>query len=479
MSVAATSRRPVTSSSTTRPTRRRAPDWSTTLWAVGGSVLVLLVVQGWSALHLTRSTTELHSILSESRLVAMEFERRIGYGGLIHNFKNYVLRPREERYRTLALRDAERALHLLDRLEESAEGLGVDVSLTNTRRMIEFYSERLAQVRELAVNNLSARAVDLRVRYDDQPALQEVNSATSLLERAIEGRVETLQRREAMITMSSTAITAILGATLVGFVGLRKQRYTSELDVLFDALVKSNDELQGANASLNRFAGIVSHDLKTPLRHMSILGEFIREDRDDHEAVDAHLDTLERQASKMALIVDSLLDFTETAFNEPRVGTVDLEQLFRSVKRDLEPELEKGNASIESEIELDGPIRADPELLSRVFCNLIGNSLKYARPGVPARIVVRAVTDGERTVITVTDNGIGIEKRFARKIFEPMQRLHGPHSGYEGVGIGLALVRSIVESHGGAIWLDTDFVDGTRIGFSLPGEPCSRQRPTT
>jgi light-regulated signal transduction histidine kinase (bacteriophytochrome) len=111
-------------------------------------------------------------------------------------------------------------------------------------------------------------------------------------------------------------------------------------------------------------------------------------------------------------------------------------------------------------------VRGDGGLLTNVFQNLIGNAIKFrtsARPDVQ----IEALRDGPSWLCSVTDNGIGIEPRFAERVFVIFQRLHSREA-YAGTGIGLALCRKIVEFHGGTIWLDTDRYPGTRIWFTLP-----------
>jgi len=115
-------------------------------------------------------------------------------------------------------------------------------------------------------------------------------------------------------------------------------------------------------------------------------------------------------------------------------------------------------------------VEGEESLLMTLFGNLVNNSLKFRRPGVPSRVHVSARRLDSEWEITVRDNGIGIEREFAEKVFVIFQRLH-PRDAYPGTGIGLAIVKKIVEYHGGRIWLDGDVTDGTAIRFTLPGAP--------
>jgi hypothetical protein len=112
-------------------------------------------------------------------------------------------------------------------------------------------------------------------------------------------------------------------------------------------------------------------------------------------------------------------------------------------------------------------IRGEEPLLTNLLVNLVSNSVKFRRPDVPAKVHVSArLVDGEWE-ISCRDNGIGIEPEFADKIFVIFQRLHSKDA-YPGTGIGLAIVKKIVEYHGGRVWVDTDADEGTTIRFTLP-----------
>jgi signal transduction histidine kinase len=112
-------------------------------------------------------------------------------------------------------------------------------------------------------------------------------------------------------------------------------------------------------------------------------------------------------------------------------------------------------------------VRADPTLLAMLWLNLIGNALKFAKEGEPPRVEIEVTQADGVWRFSVTDHGIGIEPQFQDKIFVIFQRLHARGT-YPGTGIGLAMCKRIVEFHGGRIWLDTEYRDGTRISFTLP-----------
>ena len=112
-------------------------------------------------------------------------------------------------------------------------------------------------------------------------------------------------------------------------------------------------------------------------------------------------------------------------------------------------------------------IHADESQISRVFQNLIGNALKFRKEGVQPKIHIKAQKEGYEYIFSVQDNGIGIEEQYSDRIFEVFKRLH-PIGEYEGTGIGLAIVKRIIERHGGRIWVESEFGVGSTFYFTIP-----------
>jgi light-regulated signal transduction histidine kinase (bacteriophytochrome) len=166
----------------------------------------------------------------------------------------------------------------------------------------------------------------------------------------------------------------------------------------------------------------------------------------------------------MQRLINDLLAFSRIGRLTAGFTDVDLDRVLTEVKSQLEV-----RAGEHGRIEwTDLPmVEGEEPLLTTLFVNLIGNSLKFARPDVPPVIQVTAERDGDQWRINVRDNGIGIEAEFADKVFVIFQRLHA-RDAYEGTGIGLAIVKKIIEYHGGRIWLDLDVAEGTSINFTLP-----------
>ena len=233
-------------------------------------------------------------------------------------------------------------------------------------------------------------------------------------------------------------------------------------------------ELRRYETDLAVFAGVVAHDLKAPLTvvrgHCEAADEELAE-AGDAEAVVATREAMRRvvrAVDRMAGLIDTLLAYA-TARDAPlKVGLIELGPLLAEVIRDR---VEYLPADRQPDLYV-GPmpaIRADPAMLRHVLDNLIGNALKYVRPGGTARVdVTAAAAPGGGVQIDVADRGIGIPDRDKPEVFETFHRSTAA-AGYAGTGLGLAICKRIVERHGGAIGVADNPGGGTRFFFTLPG----------
>ncbi|AGL18024.1 ATP-binding protein [Actinoplanes sp. N902-109] len=226
------------------------------------------------------------------------------------------------------------------------------------------------------------------------------------------------------------------------------------------------DELTRSNRDLEQFAYVASHDLQEPLRKVASFCQLLQ--RRYAGQLDARADQYIAfavdGAERMQRLINDLLAFSRIGRLTSGFTEVDLDRVLTQVRSQLEE-----RAGPDATITWTGlpAVRGEEPLLTTLFANLIGNSLKFRRPGVPPEITVTAAREDDHWALTVRDNGIGIEPEFADKIFVIFQRLH-PRETYEGTGIGLAIVKKIVEYHGGTIALDTTVSPGAGFHITLP-----------
>lgn len=242
------------------------------------------------------------------------------------------------------------------------------------------------------------------------------------------------------------------------------------------------EELQRSNTNLEEFAYAASHDLKEPIRKVLFFADRLKnklKDRLDEE--DARLfSRLEAANQRMGCLVDDLLTYSQVSQRPHTLGDVDLNGLIQGILDDLELEIEEKRARVD--IDNLATIKGHQRQLQQLFHNLLGNALKYSKPGVPPEIMVSCRTKvGEETglnllpeelhrqfyVIEVADNGIGFEQSDAERIFNVFQRLHGKAE-YAGSGVGLAIARKVAQNHGGYITADSVPGEGSTFRVFLP-----------
>ncbi len=245
----------------------------------------------------------------------------------------------------------------------------------------------------------------------------------------------------------------------------------SDINAARRALERHAGALERSNRELDRFATVASHDLQEPVRKISAFASLLARRYEDQIDADGRqsLAYLVDAAQRMRRLIDDLLAYSRTSNRELAFEPVDLSALLATTLDELSLMVAEARAEIEAG---DLPkVHADLTLMRLLFQNLLTNALKY-RKGAHVRVVVRAERDGEAWRITVADDGIGFDPRFAEKVFAPFQRLHNREA-YAGTGIGLAICQQAVERHGGRIWVDTEPGFGARFHFTLPDRAAS------
>jgi PAS domain S-box-containing protein len=233
-------------------------------------------------------------------------------------------------------------------------------------------------------------------------------------------------------------------------------------------------ELTQAYKEMEAFSYSVSHDLRAPLRAISGFARILLEDfRGELPAEAARLlARVAQNAERMGALIDGLLEFGRLSRQPLRLARVRPADLVREVLEELAPMREGRRLDIRVG---DMPeCEADRVLLKQVYANLIANAIKYTARRAEARIEVGAITMGLGPVYYVRDNGVGFDMAYSGKLFAMFQRLHVPTE-FEGNGVGLALVRRIIERHGGKVWADSAPDKGATFFFRLGGEaPAAR-----
>jgi len=241
-----------------------------------------------------------------------------------------------------------------------------------------------------------------------------------------------------------------------------------ELTVARDDLAKLNEQLTTANRDLEAFSYSISHDLRAPLRHVMSFADILRKNATSQldEENQHHLQVILKSVTRMAELIDDLLDFSRTGRAEIRMSEVSLDQVVEESLRDLENEMKE--RSVAWKISPLGKVHGDPSMLRQVVVNLIGNALKFTRTRAQAEIEIATIPGQENErVVFIRDNGVGFDMNYAQKLFGVFQRLHRQDE-FEGTGIGLANVQRIIQRHGGRVWAEGAVDKGATFYFSLP-----------
>lgn len=232
-------------------------------------------------------------------------------------------------------------------------------------------------------------------------------------------------------------------------------------------LQAANEALARSNIELQQFAYIASHDLQTPLRGISGFVQLL-ERQYGEQLDDQARDWIQRTVTntqRMHTLINDLLAYSRVDSRARPFRPVNLQNLVRETVRLLEPDIQTVSAKVTYDDNLP-TVMGDASQLAQLLENLIGNGLKYNQ-STPPSVHISAVSRNKQWIISVQDNGIGIDAKYHDRIFEIFRRLHD-NQHYPGTGIGLAVCRRVVHRHGGRIWLESQPGQGSTFFFSLP-----------
>jgi signal transduction histidine kinase len=239
----------------------------------------------------------------------------------------------------------------------------------------------------------------------------------------------------------------------------------------FNNLRKSlSESFKRKNEAIESFVYSISHDLKAPLRSIEGFSTALLEDYGDKLEGDAkhYLDRVIASAQKMGVLIDELLEYSRIGRINLTRGDVNVAEVVALALEDNIYEINKKNAKIKIPENLPVIKNAEKQRIYQIFTNLISNALKYNDKEVP-EIEIGYRDEGDHYLFYVRDNGIGFDMRYHDKIFEIFQRLHREDE-YRGTGVGLAMVKKIVETYGGKIWAESKPGEGSTFYFTLPKE---------
>lgn len=394
-----------------------------------------------SLLQLEQEVADLRARLDEAE-DALRAIRRGEVDALVieteHDLRVYTLQDSEHAYRVM-----------VETMNEGAASLMADGTILYcNRRLAEMLGLPLEQV-------LGATFFDLLGEGQREAFSQLLCQAVKSEVRAeLSLPVRGAAALPALLSMKSISIDGDHPAACLVVTGLaEQQRSREELEA---RVAERTVELAQKNRDLENFASVISHDLQEPLRKVRAFGDLLIEESSEH-LTGTEMDYIRRMqdaSQRMARMIDGLLTLSRISTHPQAHQRVDLKQVVLEVLSILESNLERTAGKVEVE---DLPvIEAEPLLMQQLFQNLIGNALKFHKPGVAplVKVICQELPGPNHLVsnirIQVDDNGIGFENELADRLFQPFKRLVN-RSEYEGTGIGLAICKRIVERYNGQI----------------------------
>ena len=383
---------------------------------------------------------------------------------------NQSLRESEQRYRTL-VEHAPEAIVVLD----LDVGRFDDVN-RNAEKLFGMTRKELLCVGPAEVSPL--------YQPDGRPSLE---AAALEIERAVHHetpRFEWIHRhakgREipcevSLVRLPSSGRNLVRGSIVDISERKRAEEEIYKLNAELELRVKERTaQLEASNRDLESFTYSVSHDLRAPLRHMDGFSKILVEEYSPQLPPGAkqYLERVRAATAHMGQLVDDLLNLAQVGRGSLRIVNTDLNELVADTILSLEAET-RGRL-VDWRVGRLSPAQCDPGLMRQVFFNLLSNALKFTHPQEKAVIEIGEIRNEGEPEIFVRDNGVGFDMKYADKLFQVFQRLHGEDE-FEGTGVGLAIVYRILQKHGGAIRAESSPRNGATFYFTvtqpLPATP--------
>ncbi|HMG16208.1 MAG TPA: CheR family methyltransferase, partial [Saprospiraceae bacterium] len=380
--------------------------------------------------------------------------------------------------------------------------IGERVMVLNARELkVERGSEKLILLAMEDITEVRKKTVELQLKEKEllNKDINERKLEKAKLEKAVEERTKDLEKVNKELAFQNEekekrSKELILANKELAYQNKEKEKRASELILANKELAFQNEEKEKrakelilANKELQSFAYVSSHDLQEPLRKIQTFAGRILE-KETQNLTDSGKDYVTKMqlaANRMQKLIEDLLAFSRLNLAERKFESYDLNKLIEEVKTELKEVMEVNKATIK--VEEMSSANIIPFQFRQLMHNLISNAFKFSKPGIAPRILIKSeivkgsdivkknvaipsemvTTERDYCHISIKDNGIGFESNYSKRIFEVFQKLH-PKEEYAGTGIGLAIVKKIVEIHNGMITATSELGKGVVFDIYLP-----------
>ncbi len=232
-----------------------------------------------------------------------------------------------------------------------------------------------------------------------------------------------------------------------------------------DLMIKENQRLKAAYAELEKFSHTIAHDLKNPLAVIKSYAEILEYNTSLDDKARAHVKKIWSNSVKMNSLINEILKYSKLGIENVTYAVIKMEPMLTELHEELTLSLKVTN--LHFNIKGTPDIYGDPTMILQVFTNLLSNAIKYSAKAEMPEVFVDGRDDGTEIIYSIADNGIGIDPSAYSKIFELFTRLHIARE-FDGSGVGLAIVKRLVEKHKGRIWLESEVRKGTIFYVAFP-----------
>ena len=399
-----------------------------------------------------------------------DLESNIGYRGLIHNFKNAVLRKDRPDYVEAALENANNVVATISQIEREAEKIGVDLSAHNLNSVLATvitYRLHLDTVVKGHARGLSISEIDRLVKVDDGPAVTQLKAFRAAVFDAME------MRKAWIVTIIAGIILALaLFVTVFVFVTLR--RYEAVLSKNRERLERAERLAKEESRTKTKLLKSVSHEMLSPLHVISGFAEILHSDAKSAPTVASDLVATYTQnillsSASLRNSMENLVQYAsvETLKDEASFQSLPVARIVHASTRHYSEALLKKRIHLDVALEDDLNVVGREQWLTTVFRQLFDNAVKFSKPGGTIKVIARSLSQDD-VQICIRDSGPGFPPGMAERAFTPFDKLGRETSDTLGVGIGLTLTRSLVEAMGGSVRVEQSGLDeGARVCISL------------